>query len=243
MTWPDVVDGDDRQHRDLGRVEVHLDLRDGGRPAERRVGVAAVGGVVEGAAGVGREALVDPVVAVRPGVVAPRQAERPARPALDLRLEPPRGLDQQPADDHRRARGHRRPGVGHERRVLGRHLDVVDVDAELRRDQLREDRLRPLPHLRRRREDPDPAVVRALEARDRAHLLLARAGEARRRARPARGRCRGPSARRARAPPRSAAVFARTRSNSLASAARSRTSIAATSPRSSWFVGVTPPGR
>ena len=54
------------------------------RAREGRVGVAAVGGVVERPAGVWGEPLVDPLVAVRPGVVAPRQAERPAGPRLDV---------------------------------------------------------------------------------------------------------------------------------------------------------------
>ena len=133
--------------------------------------------VVEVAARVGQELLVDAGRAVVAGVVPVREPERAPGPAFDLRLEPARGVDEEPADDHRGPRGDRRPGVRHERRVLRRHLDVVDVELQLRGDELREDRLRPLAHLGRRGEDPDPALGRQLEARDRAHLLLARARE------------------------------------------------------------------
>ena len=177
MTRPTSSAATTEQHRDLRRVEVDLDLRHGRRPAERRVGVAGVRVVVEVAARVGDELLVDAGRAVVAGVVPVREPERAPGPALDLRLEPARGVDEEPADDHRGPRGDRRPGVRHERRVLRRHLDVVDVELQLRGDQLREDRLRPLAHLGRRGEDPDPAVGGQLEARDRAHLLLARARE------------------------------------------------------------------
>ena len=51
-------------------------------------------------------------------VVAERLAERAAGPRLDLGLQPARGHDQQPADDHRGARRDRRPGVGHHGGVL-----------------------------------------------------------------------------------------------------------------------------
>ena len=45
---------------DLAGVEVDVDLGDAGRPAERRIRVAAVGRVVEVDARVGLEPLVDP---------------------------------------------------------------------------------------------------------------------------------------------------------------------------------------
>ena len=62
----DVVGGDDVADVDLAGVEVDVDARDAGRPAERRVGVAAVGRVVEADARVRLEALVDAERAVRP---------------------------------------------------------------------------------------------------------------------------------------------------------------------------------
>ena len=55
----DVVDGDDVANRHFRRVEVHVNLRDTGRPAERRVGVPAVRLVVELDTGVRLEPLVD----------------------------------------------------------------------------------------------------------------------------------------------------------------------------------------
>ena len=56
----DVVGGHDVADRHLAAVEVDIDSGDAGRPAERRVGVAAVGLVVEVDVRIGLELLVDP---------------------------------------------------------------------------------------------------------------------------------------------------------------------------------------
>ena len=56
----DVVGGDDVADRDLAAVEVDVDRRHAGRPPEGRIGVAAVGRVVELDARVGLELLIDP---------------------------------------------------------------------------------------------------------------------------------------------------------------------------------------
>ncbi len=123
------------------------------------------------------------------------------------------------------------------RRVLRRDLDLVDADAELRGDELREDRLGALAHLRDRGEDRGSGRRRSssTEATD-GQLDLAGAGEpgavpgerepdARRRPVRRSGAPRGHDAGAA-AAPGSSVVRARTRSNSAASAARSRTSLA-----------------
>ena len=66
---PDVVGGDHVADVDLARVEIDVHRRHARRPAERRVGVAAVGLVVEADARIGLEALVDAQRAVRRRVV------------------------------------------------------------------------------------------------------------------------------------------------------------------------------
>ena len=89
MTRADVVGGDDVADVHLAGVEVDLDARDAGRPAEGRVGVAAVGLVVEADARVGLEPLVDAERAVRRartsryvvGEGAAGRAPRPGRAA------------------------------------------------------------------------------------------------------------------------------------------------------------------
>ena len=83
----------------------------------------------------------------------------------------------QPADDHGRARGDRRPGVRHDRGVLRRDLDLAVLDPERIGHELREDRLGALAHLGAGGQDPDAAVVGQLEAGDRCQLDLAGAGE------------------------------------------------------------------
>ena len=174
----DVIGGDHGPHGHLARVEVDIDLRHGGRPAEGGIGVAGVGLVVEMDAGVRREALIDAGRAPGPGVLAIADGERQPGALLDARLELARGVDDQAADDHRRPGRHRRAAVGHDRGVLGSHLDVIEVDAELFGHELREDRLGALAHLRVGDEDADDPLRAQLEAGHRADLLLARAGEA-----------------------------------------------------------------
>ena len=175
----DVVGGDHVADRHLATVEIDADTDHAGGPAERRIGVAPVGLVVEMDVGIRLELLVDPRRAVGGGVRAMDVGERPAAVALlDDLAEPARRLDQQPADDHRRSARDGRPGVGNERRVLRRDVDIVDGHAQLRRDELGEDRLRPLPHLRRRGEDPDPAIRPKLDRGDARELHLAGSGEA-----------------------------------------------------------------
>ena len=145
----DVVGRDDVPDGDLAAVEIDVDRRDTRRPTECGIGVAVVGRVVEVDAGVGLELLIDAGGAMGGGVVAENRGKVAAVVALlDLRPEPAGRVDQQPTDDHRRPAGDRRPRVRHDRRVLRRDLDVLVRDAELRGDELREDRLRPLPHLR-----------------------------------------------------------------------------------------------
>ena len=154
------------------------------------IGVAAVQVVVEGhAVGIRLEALVDAGRAVRRG-----RRRRPCRRTaagrgLDLLAQPPGGLDQQAADDHRRPRRDGRAAVRHEGRVLRRELDVVIGDAERLADELREDRLGPLAHLGRGGQDADPALGGQLDRGHRGELDLARAGEARPRARRGPARC------------------------------------------------------
>ena len=127
-------------------------------PAEGRVGVAAVGLVVEVDVGIGLELLVDAQAAALPRVFDVGDGERLAGRLLDLGAHPRRGLDDQAADDHRRPRRHRRAAVGHDRGVLGSHLHVALVDAQLLGDELRKDRLGALAHLGRCGQHPDAAV-------------------------------------------------------------------------------------
>ena len=163
----DVVDGDSVANRDLAAVEIDIDGGHARGPTEGRVGIATIGVVVEMDVGIRLELLVDPRRAMGGGVVAVDGDEWPtAVPGLDLVSQPAGGLDQQPTDDHRRAAGDRRPGVRDEGGVLRRDLDCFIRESELRRDQLRKDRLCALAHLRRAGQDPDAAVGAELERRD-----------------------------------------------------------------------------
>src|SRR5204862_6933618 len=96
--------------------------------------------------------------AMVPGVVATGLRERPAGPRLHLLTQTATRLEHQATDDHGCAGCYGRAGIRDDPGVLPGDVDVLDWDAELRRRQLREDRLRPLPHLGRRREDGDPSV-------------------------------------------------------------------------------------
>ena len=109
----DVVGGHDIAHVDLAGIEVDVDAGDAGRPAERRVRVAAVGLVVEADAGIRLEALVDPDRASGPGVGAVGLGEGPPVAASTSARRRRARLDEHPADDHRGPRGDGRPAVGH----------------------------------------------------------------------------------------------------------------------------------
>jgi len=175
----DVVRGDDVAHVDLTGVEIDVDAHDTRCPAEGRIGIAAIGLVVEAGTRVRLEALVDPQPAVLPGELAVRPGERAAGRHLDAGPKPPCGLDEQPADDHRRPRRDRGTGIGDECRVLRRELDRLDGHGECLGHQLREDRLGPLPHLGGSGQDLDSPVGLQLDRGDRRELDLARAREPR----------------------------------------------------------------
>ena len=152
-------------------------LRHAGRPAEGRVGVAAVRLVVEADARIRLEALVDADRAARPGVVAVGGGERAAAGRLDLVAQPLGRLDQQATDDHRRPRRDGRPRIRDEGRVLRREIDRLEGHAEGVGHELREDRLGALAHLGRGGQDADRALGGQLERGDRCELDLAGAGE------------------------------------------------------------------
>ena len=88
----DVVRGHDVADMDLAGVEIDLDAGDAGRPAEGRVGIAAVGLVVEPDARVRLEPLVDPERGRARGRSrgrSPRSCRRsPPRPARGAAARP-----------------------------------------------------------------------------------------------------------------------------------------------------------
>ena len=172
-----VVRGDDAPNGHFSGVEVDVDLGDRRGPPEGRIGVAGVGRVVERDARIGLELLVDPRRAIGPGVGPVRVGERTAGAGLHLGAQPATRTDDEPAHDHCRPRRHGGTRIGHERRVDRRDLDRLDGHPQLRRRELREDRLRALAHLGRGRQDDDRALGGELDRCYRGEVDLARAGE------------------------------------------------------------------
>ena len=231
-------------------------LGDAGRPAERRVGVAAVGRRRRSRRPDTARTLVDAQRAVVAGVVAVgRRANVPPVAASTSVAQPPGRLDQQAADDHRRPR---RDGRARSRartrcpaaRARPSSYGTPSASATSCGKIV----LVPCPISVEAVRMRIAAVGGQLERGDRRELDLARAGEpgavpgereADARWRSARGRSAAASrawSRSRRAAPRAVACRARSRSNSAASAARSRTSSPATLSRRTWPVGVVSPG-
>ena len=124
---PDVVGRDDVADRDLAGVEVDLDRRDARRPAERRVGVAAVRRVVErrrpGTARTARRRECGRG-ARRPRGTTSANGRPPLRSSTSARSRRAAWISSPPTTIAVRLRD-RRAGVGHDRGVLRRDLDVV----------------------------------------------------------------------------------------------------------------------
>ena len=127
----DVVDGDDVADGHLAGVEVDVDRRDAGRPAEGGVGIAAVRRVVELDARVRLEQLVDagrvrgpPRRRGRPPRRAARRCAPRPRPAAVARRRCTARRRPSPCGSRRsvRCRGRRRcrPGPSRRRRRAGR---------------------------------------------------------------------------------------------------------------------------
>ena len=137
----------------LAGVEVDVDFGHGRRPAEGRVGIAAIGRVVEVDARVRLELLVDPESRRGSGRRRGRSRRTSRRSrCLDHRPQPAARLDH--AGRRRPSRCARRPSARCRARARcpdGASSTVVDRHAEGLGDELREDRLGPLAHLGRGR--------------------------------------------------------------------------------------------
>ena len=167
MTRPDVVGGDHVADVDLARVEVDVDAGHAGRPAEGRVGIAAVGVVVEVDARVRLEPLVDAQRAVVARVVA-TYASRTAPPvaARTCSRSRPAALMSRPPTTIAVRDATVGPESGTNAVSCGAISTSSIGDAERVGDELREDRLGPLPHLGRGGQDAQirPSAVSSSEA-------------------------------------------------------------------------------
>ena len=166
----DVVGGDDVADVHLAGVQVDVDLGDAGGPAERRVGIARIGRVVERrAARIRLEPLVDPHRAVLPGVGRGTESANGA-PVVHSTLSRSRwaALMTQATHDHR---GPRRDGRAANRGRTPCPTGAISTSSagipSASRDELREDRLGPLPHLGGGDQDDDAAVGRSARPRRR----------------------------------------------------------------------------
>ncbi len=174
----DIIGRDDAAHVDLAGIQIDVHLGDRAGPAEDRVGVAGVGRLVELDIGIGLEALVDAGRAVRSRIELIRLGEGAAAARLDRGPQALGGLDDEPAHDHGRARGHGGAAVGDDRGVHRGHLDLVRLDAQGLGGEHRKDGLGALADLGVGDEDANDAVVAELDAGHAREHDLAASGEA-----------------------------------------------------------------